>query len=199
MALILVSGTMIHGAETKITATEILDRVVRTLQEANSIDMKASIQNGGNVYNASIVMSKEKFRYGAGNLNVYYDGKTQWTIDHDFGEVSITEPTPDEITETNPLAFVKSYKNNYKVSLLSSSGGTYTVRMVALKKSSYVRTAQVVISASSWLPTHVTAQLASGQTLTLRMLSASVGTKLSDGSFRYDNKSNPSYEIIDLR
>lgn len=183
-----------------LTAEQVLDKTVNTLDKAGAVEMSMTIRNGAESVHADLQIVKDRFRYSAGTIDVLYDGVTQWTIDNDAKEVSLTSPTSDELAETNPLAFVRSYRTKYKVSMVSESGGTYTVRMDALKKSSYVRSAQVVISSTTWLPTHVTASLASGQTLTISILSADVQkTANASGSFTFDKKNFPGYEIFDLR
>ena len=182
-----------------LTATEVLDKVVTTIQTAPSLEVKMNARTGKDSFSAQLTLSREKFRYNAGGLSVYYDGTTQWTVDADAREVSLTNPTLNELAEINPLAFVQNYKANYKVSTVSQGGGSYTVRMVAGKKSSFVRSAEVTINTSTWLPTRVNAYLANGQTVNITITSATKGKALSLNAFRYDTKSNRGYEIIDLR
>lgn len=182
------------------TASQIMDKVVKALNDAPSLAVRMSILNGNTgSYEANLLMSGQNFKYTVGGLTVYFDGLTQWTVDNEAKEVSVTEPTADEIAETNPLAFVNNYSKNYKVNYVSESNGTYTVRLTALKKSSYVRSAQVVVSGTTWLPTHITAQLSSGQTLTVRITSAVTGKALAKGDFKFDAKKSPGLEVIDLR
>lgn len=190
-----------HGSETsgQLSAANILNRVVKELQNAKSINMTVVIQSGSNSFNGELTLAREKFNYKAGSLHVFFDGTTQWTIDTDAKEVSVTNPTPEEIVETNPLAFVQSYKTNYKCELVSNSGGTYTIDMKSLKKNNYIRSARVVVSSSTWLPTHVTAQLSTAQTLTIRILKSGKSAALPLSDFRYDSKSYPGFELIDLR
>ena len=113
--------------------------------------------------------------------------------------MSITEPTAEELAETNPLAFVRAYKTGYTVSTLAAPAGSYKVKMVARQKSSYVRSAEVTIDAKTWMPTMVTALLATGQTMTIRIASATKGASLPASTFRYDTRKHPGFEIIDLR
>lgn len=183
-----------------LTAVQVMDKVCDALRKAPSLEVKMNIDNGtSGSYNAILTVSREKFRYSFGTMTVYYDGTSQWTVDNDAKEVSLTTPTADEIAETNPLAFVNNFRTNYTVSNIKESGGTYSVRLTAKSKSSYVRSADVVVSGSTWLPTHITAKLSSGQTLTIRVLSAVKGAALAASQFKYDTKKNPDYELIDLR
>lgn len=186
-------------AQTKMTAAQVLDKVANALSNNGSTTLDMVIQNGGQSLNAQLVMSRNMFTYRFGTLYVLFDGKTQWTIDYDSQEISITEPTAEELAEVNPLAFVQNYKKNFNVSLVSQNGGTYTIKMTALRKSSYIRSAQVVISAETWMPTHVTALLSTGQTLTIRIFSPVKGKPLAPSSFKFNAKDFEGYEIIDLK
>ena len=186
-------------AEAKMTATEVLDKVVQKLQNSPSLTMSVAIQSSNGNTNASLVMSREKFKYRVPGMDVYYDGTTQWTVDLETEEVSLTNPTADEVAESNPLAFVQNYQKNYTVSLISSDASTYTVRMTANSKRLYVRSADIVINASTWLPASVSATMSTGQAMTIRILSASQGTTLPVPTFRFDSKTYPGFEIIDLR
>lgn len=186
-------------AANTLSATQVLDKVVKTIRDTPSINMKMSVQNGSSTFKAELTVAHSKFAYNAGPLLVLFDGISQWTLDADSKEVSLTDPTPEEIAETNPLAFVSNYKNNYNVSLTKSGEGSYNIKMTALDKSSFVRSAQVVISSTTWLPTHITAQLSTGQTLTIRVNATEKGAEIPIAKFRYDSKTYPGYELIDLR
>lgn len=189
----------VFAAEPALSAQQVLDNVVNSISTDKSLTFNTVIQNGAQAENARLVISKRNFKYDAGALNVFYDGTTQWTVDNEAGEVTLTNPTPEEISETNPLAFVQSYKAYYNVSIAGNSGGTYTVKLEAREKTSYIRSANVVVSSKTWLPTHITATLSTGQTLTLRILSVEKGDKIPASGFRFDTKAHPDYEIIDLR
>lgn len=182
------------------TATQVLDKVVATIQKAPSLTMNMTVLTGSATESAHITVAKEKFTFGSGDLSVFYDGTTQWTYDKGVEEVSLTTPTADELMETNPLAFISAYKNNYNVSMAQAPGtGSYAVRMEARRKSAYVRNAVVTIDKSTNLPTAVTALLSTGQKLNIRIVSATVGKALPVSAFRFDTRKYPGAEVLDLR
>lgn len=181
------------------SATSVLDNVVKTINGAPSLTLNVSMQVDGDTYSAVLTMARDKFSYITGGMTVLYDGKTQWTIDTAEGEVSVTTPTAAELAETNPLAFVRAYKTNYTVTLVSQSQNSYVVKMEARSKSAYVRSALITVDGSTWLPTSVSATLSTGQTMQLGVSSATKGKTLPDATFRYDTKKYPGLEVIDLR
>lgn len=181
------------------SATSVLDNVVKTINGAPSLTLNVSMQVDGDTYSAVLTMARDKFSYITGGMTVLYDGKTQWTIDTAEGEVSVTTPTAAELAETNPLAFVRAYKTNYTVTLVSQSQNSYVVKMEARSKSAYVRSALITVDGSTWLPTSVSATLSTGQTMQLGVSSATKGKTLPDATFRYGTKKYPGLEVIDLR
>ena len=197
--LLILSILLVAPAMSALTATEVLDKVVGNFLNAPSISISLTAQAGKTSMAGQLVMAREKFKYKSGAMDVYYDGTTQWTVDGSSKEISLTNPTLNELSEINPLAFVTSYKKNYSVSMVSQSGGTYTVKLTANKKSAFVRSAQVVVNSSTWMPTQVNAVLANGQSMTVRITSATKGKALTINDFRFNPKSKPDFEVIDLR
>lgn len=181
------------------TAYNILDKVVNRLETAPSITMKMTLSGNGVNESASLTMAKEKFAYKVGSLSVFFDGTTQWTVDNSEHEISLTEPTPDELIESNPLTFVRNYKKKYRAEIVSENTKTATIKMTTTDKKAYIRSAEIVIDRTTWLPTRVEAWLATGQNLRINIATSSVGKSLPLTTFRCDTKAFPRYEVIDLR
>lgn len=188
-------------AAQKMTAEKVMDNVVNALRSAPSLSLKMTVQGGAanDKTTANITLAREKFTLDTGPMAVFYDGTSQWTVDKTVSEVSLTTPDADEVAETNPLAFMQNYRKKYKTTLTASGDGTYTVRMTALSKSSYVRSATVTVSSAVWMPTLVVADLSTGQKMTVRVLEARVGKAMPISAFRYNPADYPGYELIDLR
>ena len=194
-----ITGVSAQKTASGLSATQVLDKAVAALQKAPSLTMTMVFKNGNQSANATLVVAKEKFTYQTPGLRVLYDGTTQWTVNDDDSEISITEPTAEEIAETNPLAFVQSYKKNYNVSMVASDENSYTVQLMAKNKSSYIRSAKVTVNSKVWLPTKIDAALATGQTLVINFTTIAQGEELPVSKFRLDSKNFKDYEIIDLR
>lgn len=198
-AIIMFACIYCSGSNTNLSPITVADKVVSTLRSAPSMSIKVIMRTGTDNLTADLTLAKEKFTFKSGTMTVLYDGTTQWTVDAGAGEVSITTPTAEELAETNPLAFLQNYKKNYKVEKVAQSSDSYTIVMSALRKSSYVRTARVIINTKTWLPTQITALLSTGQNLTINVIACTKGSQLPITYFRLNQKAIPSYEIIDLR
>lgn len=198
LAVMLVA-VMTASASSKVTADSVMDRVLEKMESAPSMSVTMTLRNGDSAVAGNLTFARDKFRFTSGEVTVYYDGKTQWTLDSDAGEVSVTSPTAEEIIETNPLAFMRNYRKRYDVRLVSSASGVYVVRMTARTKSTYVRTAEVTVNASTMMPVTVSALLSTGQHLQINIVSTSKGKTLPLSTFRFDATRNRGIEVIDLR
>lgn len=193
------AGLGSYAQNTKLSATQVLDKVVNKIQGVPSLNVTMNLNSANQSESATFTIAKEKFSAKIGGMEIFYDGKTQWTVNHEDKEISLTEPTLSELAETNPLAFMQNYKNKYNAVLVSSTSSSYTIGMQAKDKSAYVRSATIIVNSDSWLPTAMTAQLANGQTLDIHIVSTNIGKGLPISNFRANTKVLSGYEIIDLR
>ena len=46
-------------------------------------------------------------------MKTWFDGKTQWTLAEENEEVSISEPTDEELQSLNPYAWMSLYQQGY--------------------------------------------------------------------------------------
>ena len=63
-----------------------------------------------------ITLKGNKFRITLGGNETKFDGKTQWMFVSEYNEVSITEPTLDELKEVSPLAMIEHYVAKDRIS-----------------------------------------------------------------------------------
>lgn len=64
-----------------------------------------------------------KFALSMGDIKVYYDGKTQWAYSATDKEVTILNPTADELADGNPAAILSTLSSAFNGSKLK--GETY--------------------------------------------------------------------------
>lgn len=58
----------------------------------------------------TFVLKANKFTLEMDESKAWFDGKTQWTYLKSDNEVTITEPTVDELAQINPMAILASFK-----------------------------------------------------------------------------------------
>jgi outer membrane lipoprotein-sorting protein len=190
---------MAIGANAAMTAEQVLDKVAASFTKAASVTVSFSFTSNGNGASGTVTASGTKFSYSAGDLAVWYNGKTQWALQRSANEVTITEPTASELIESNPFKILSNYKKLYTCKLLSSTNGTYKVQLTAKSKGAGVKSAVVTVNGTTYNPTSIVATMSGKLKTTITVKSISKGKALPKSYFEYNTKMNKKIEVIDLR
>lgn len=186
-----------------LTASQIINKTASTVESFPSLHLSLVSTSGKTSVSAKLVMSGPRFVFTTSDMEVYYDGQTQWTFDPSAGEVTLTTPTAEELAEINPLAFLRNYARNsdrdYTTSIVSTAGNKTQIKMVAKTRKQFVKSTLITIDTSTWLPTEVKAELTNGQTVSVRVVSSIKGKALQAPHFRFPQSKYPTVEVIDLR
>lgn len=185
------------AARTVPTAASIIDKCAAKIKAAPSVQFKFTLTYGNTKSACDIIIAKQKYRLSSSQMEVWYDGTTQWTYASAQKELSITEPTADELLECNPFAILSHYDKAYKCRRLQ--GPDYEIELVSKSKTATVRKAVVSINPSTMMPSKLVVTLSNGHTFTATVGTAKTGKALPSSTFVYDKKKFPASEIIDLR
>lgn len=79
----------------------------KTLQSDFTVTVSEEVNAPMN-YPGAIVMSGDKFRLDMFNLEAAYDGKTMYMYSAETDEMTLSNPTEQELVETNPLLYAKA-------------------------------------------------------------------------------------------
>jgi outer membrane lipoprotein-sorting protein len=197
--LSIIMMAMACGAHAALTAEQVLDKVTATLTKAASTTVSFSFTSGGKSASGSVTVCHEKFTYSAGDLAVWYNGKTQWTLQRSANEVTITEPTADELIESNPFKLISNYKKIYTCKLISSTNNQYKVQLTPKSKGASVKSAVITVSAKTFNPVSISATMGSDLKTVITVKSMTTGKSLPNSYFTYNTKMNSKVEVVDLR
>lgn len=142
----------------------------------------------------NITIKGEKFRMTLAGNEVKYDGKTQWVYVSEYNEVSLTEPTAEELREVNPLAMIEHYVATDRIS--SNEDGTINFYPTQPKESEYFRVELRLNKAN--LPTRLTVYQTNGHRVTI-YLEEFKKISVDNSSFVFDITKYPNVEVNDLR
>lgn len=78
-----------------------------------AVEAQFTINGADGAVQGSALMAGAAFAFTTPQLDVWFDGRTQWVFLHSTGEVSITEPTADELATTNPFVVLSAYDTHY--------------------------------------------------------------------------------------
>lgn len=184
----------IHAAD---SAEKILSKCAAKVNESPSISIKFTLTYSNQMLPCDIIISKNKYRLSSKEMQVWYDGTTQWTYITSNKQLSITEPTMDELLESNPFAIINNYAKAYTSKVLNSKD--LKVELTAKSKSSSISKAVVSINAATYLPSKIEVTLSNGTTMTATAGTTTIGKLLPVSTFIYNKAKFPAEEIVDLR
>ncbi len=141
-----------------------------------------------------LTIKGNKFRMTLGANETKFDGRTQWVFVSEYNEVSITEPTKEELREINPLAMIEYYVAKDKIS--QGEDGAINFYPTTPKNSEYFRIELRLNKAN--LPARLVIHQKNGDKITLVWDSLN-RTKVSDEYFTFDVAKYPNVEVNDLR
>lgn len=188
--LLLLAGA-IYGQNAK----QVLDKTASVVSNKSGVEASFTISSKqyGNT-NGTIAIKGRKFHADTNEATVWFDGKTQWTYVKQNDEVNVNNPTAADLQAINPYNFIYMYKQGYAFSM-STSGNSYVVTLKGKDKG--VREMVITIHKKTYVPTQIR-MLQNKQWTTIKVSNFRTA-KLSDSIFRFNPKSYPNAEVIDLR
>lgn len=141
-----------------------------------------------------ITLKGNKFRITLGGNETKFDGKTQWMFVSEYNEVSITEPTLDELKEVSPLAMIEHYVAKDRIS--EGEDGVINFYPTEPKSSEYFRIELRLDKMN--LPTRLVIHQKNGDKITLVWDSLNKA-KVDDAYFAFEVAKYPNVEVNDLR
>ena len=183
------------SAQTDAKVAEVLDKVLEDLSD-NGI--RADFEGSETGF---LLLKGEKFYLNNGNVQSWYDGKTQWSYVADTEEVNISHPTLEELQGINPYLILMRYKTDFNYTYKGSQtrNGVKGHEIVLTPKHSEQSEVIRVFISKTYHPLAMKMEQ-NGQTLSeINVTSYKTDQKLEDGMFRFNKSLFPNAEIIDMR
>lgn len=182
------------------TAAGVMDNAARKIGAMKSVTAEYELTVDGNRATGTLAMSGDRFHLSSDDIMAWYDGKTQWSYSADTNEVSIIEPTPEELVAINPFVIISSFRKAYTPSLLKSAKGTDKVRLVPRdRRDDRIKEVLLTLDSSTSLPKDISITLDTGSVLDIKVKSIKTGTNYPHSTFVFNKKQLPKAEIVDLR
>lgn len=198
LPLALVAALLASAAKAP-TASSILAAVRAKMTSAPAVEAVFTINSGSGAVQGSVILSGAKYAMTTPQMSVWYDGKTQWTLLESSREVSITQPSADELMETNPFAILSAHTDYYTARRLSDTNGRYRVELVPRDKGTVVSRFVLFVDPATGWPAALAVHFDDGRRIDVVIDSISAAKAKSAATFKFDSKKHPTLEIIDLR
>lgn len=200
LLLILCMALGIGFARGAVTASTFMKEASQIITSSRSLTSGFKIESAGQQpLSGSISVKGDRFAISTPVSSTVYDGKTQWTISSNDKEISIFEPTSDEVAQVNPFAIIRNYDRDFKLKLLSSDNSTVKIRLTPKQTSSSIKSVTITFAAASKLPQQMSITLDDGTVLHVTINGLNLKADIPDSRFKVSEKAYPGYDIIDLR
>jgi outer membrane lipoprotein-sorting protein len=176
-------------------AKAVLDKVISTFTEEGGIQIDFEGTEKG-----TIVMKGEKFYLHSGQIQSWYDGKTQWSYVADTEEVNISHPTPEELQGINPYFILVNYQENFESSYkgMKTHEGKQVQEIVLAPKGNAHEQITLWISKTSH-PIYIKVENNGRPVSEIHVKNVRKQKEINDHVFRFNKSLYPNAEIIDLR
>ncbi len=188
-------------ASTDRSAAAILERCTSAIDKAGAVQMDFTIQGQGGDFAGKITMASNYFTMVVPGVRIWFDGRTQWTLLEEQSSVSITEPTPEELMESNPFVILANYSKRYNARRIAGApaGAKSVVLTPTGKSAAGIAQAVLTVSDATWLPSEVDITFDNGAEIKATVTACRTVARPNQAAFRFPQKDYQAIEIVDLR
>ncbi|MDR0505815.1 MAG: outer-membrane lipoprotein carrier protein LolA [Dysgonamonadaceae bacterium] len=191
-------------------AKEILDKSSAAFSAANAmsanftINIKDTSKKLNVSYEGKIDIKGTKFHIDIPDHEIWFNGKTQWVLQKDWNEVSITEPDEQETQTLNPGVIFSIYKKGCKHKYLGEKSDAqkrkiHEIELIPQNKENGMAKIILQINVGDWMPVMFHIYFTNEIENIVHINKYKTKMSLSDNLFVFDAKKHPEVEINDLR
>ena len=110
------------------TADGMLRKAASAINGAGGLSASFVLDYGQQKLSGTLKASGKKFTVQTPSTSTWYDGKNMWTYNSRNNETTLMTPTPQEVSEANPLSIVNSYSSQFTAAYAKThSKGSKTI------------------------------------------------------------------------
>ena len=192
LVMLMIAAPSLRAAS---SAADLLKQSAAKLRAMPCMHVAYTATVDGHSFQGMLIRQDRMFTISADGMHTWFDGKTQWTFSRQIGEVNIVTPTPDELQQIDPLSILTSFSSDYAVRSL----GTDRIELTPRSTAGDIRKADITFDTSTLYPHTIRLTMSNRQTLTIRVDQITSSKKQSASIFRYDPKTHPGVNVVDLR
>lgn len=193
--------TILAGkSQSTLTPDQILSKAVSAITNSKGVECNFTVS--GSAYSGSgrIRTLGSKFTVSLPDVEVWYNGKDLYTLNKRVGETTVINPTPEELSETNPLAYISGAQKNYTVDFSTvKKTGKYVLELLPKTKKGMIKRITLTLNKTTFAPEKIVMEPKSGSPLTSEINSFKTGVASPVTEFDYPKSKYPKVEINDLR
>ncbi|MBO7069076.1 MAG: hypothetical protein J6W52_10460 [Bacteroidaceae bacterium] len=198
--LLLSIGSMAQNARS------ILDATAAKIKQMGSVkaSFTATSFNGTSEQastKGTMLLQGKKMHLSTDDMKMWYNGKTQWSLIPESGEVNISTPTEREMTNMNPYSFLNLYKKGYKLSVRQTKlrgKDVYEVHLVAQSAKNNAQEMYIDVTKNSYTPLCIRVRQDNNWNR-ISIHSIQGNLTFTEKDFEFPKNEYPNVDIIDLR
>jgi len=208
--LLLSSFSTIVFAQSGTSAKSILDKVSQNYSNYKTIKADFTLV-GGNKQDNSVYSEKGKvylvpgsgkYKIEMKNHALISDGKTQWSVLIDMGEVQISDVNPKD-QSINPSNIFSFYEKGYKMNIVGEAkveeNFLHVIEVTPIDQNQNVSNIQMRINKHNNFIYDATVLDKNGNKYTYTLTNTETNKSFSSGIFNFYKHNYPGIEVVDLR
>ena len=144
-----------------------------------------------------------KFHLEMNDMDVWFDGKTQWVLMKSIDEVNISNPSESELASISPLALLGMYKDGYLLKAPASktlnNKGVHLIEMTPIDATKEFKSINIYIEKVSGRLIQAFFTLKNNMQTKIDITNYNDNYKFNDSDFIFDKSQYKYTEVIDLR
>ena len=184
------------------TPQQLLDEAAAKATSGGHLDIAFTVHMSDGDMQGRIEVQGNKFVLLTPGMQTWFDGKTQWTYAEVNEEVSVTEPTLEELQAINPYAWISLYQQGYDLKFAETA--VPNVRKVIMTTNvarEEMQSIVLLLHQTELYPVRIS--MASRGGLDVVVIDVDeynvYQQALPDEHFTFSRAEHPGVEVIDLR
>lgn len=198
--LTLITGVLDLSSQTKATPQQIFNETIKKLIDTKGVEAHFTINNSGYSGKGSVKTFGSEFSVVMPDAEIWYNGKDLYTYNKNTQETTVVKPTDEELSQSNPLAYVYGAKSNYTISFSTvKKVGSYVLELIPKTKSADIKRITLTVRNNDYIPEKIVVEPHRGNPIVAEITSFKTGISFTSKDFDYPKAKYPKAEIIDLR
>lgn len=200
MFSIIVFLTMFLSASAADSPETVLSKSIGILKKAKAIECNFRLSGNGTNVSGSLLTSGSKFKLASSAGTTWFDGSNMWTSNDSSREITLVTPTAEEVSESNPFAYLNSYTSKFKAFFSKRQDvNRYLVLLNPKKNNTEIKAIEVAINKKTYLPERFIIRDSNDRVTTIEIKSVNLKASAKSGDFVCPVSSMNGYELVDLR
>ena len=196
-------------AQNSAESRKIIDKTYNDYISSEGIKLSfvlTTIDSDGEEYDSQkgvASIKANKFYLEMNDMDVWFDGKTQWVLMKNIDEVNISNPSESELTSISPLALLGIYKDGYllkaPLSKTLNNKNVYQIEMTPMNAGKDFKSIKINIDKASGRLTQALFTLKNNMKTKIDITDYNDNYKFGDSDFIFDKSKYKDTDVIDLR